>query len=132
MYKPLEKKRKPNYFGQLDMKYLNDSTKFWKIIKPFFFGLNSNKMMIVRRINCYQRKGLSRRLWTTISLIYQKSLNLVDSSESNVDNTGSNCRHSLSNVLSEHHVSVKIIRKKKKDNGEFRFQPDWPSWHTTL
>ena len=53
-----------------------------------------------------------------------KSLNLVDSSESNVDNTGSNCRHSLSNVLSEHHVSVKIIRKKKKDNGEFRFQPD--------
>ena len=48
----------------------------------------------------------------------------MDSSESNVDNTGSNCRHSLSNVLSEDHVSVKIIRRKNKDNGEFRFQPD--------
>ena len=32
---------KQNYFGQLDMKHLNDSTKFWKIIKPFF----SNKEM---------------------------------------------------------------------------------------
>ena len=34
----LLKKRKPNYFGQLDMKHLNDSRKFWKKIKTFFFG----------------------------------------------------------------------------------------------
>ena len=34
----LLKKRKSNYFGQLDMKHLNDSRKFWKKIKPFFFG----------------------------------------------------------------------------------------------
>ena len=52
-----------------------------------------------------------------------KSLNLKDSSESNVDNIGSNIRHSLKNVLFEDHVSVKIIREKNKDNGEFRFQP---------
>ena len=31
-------KSKQNYFGQQDMKHLNDSRKFWKIIKPFFFG----------------------------------------------------------------------------------------------
>ena len=30
------KKSKQNYFGQLDMKHLNDNRKFWKIIKPFF------------------------------------------------------------------------------------------------
>ena len=51
-----------------------------------------------------------------------KSLNLKDSSESNVDNIGSNIRHSLKNVLFEDHVSVKIIRDKNKDIGEFRFQ----------
>ena len=36
-----------------------------------------------------------------------KSLNLKDSSESNVDNTGSNIRLSVKNVLFEDHVSVK-------------------------
>ena len=52
-----------------------------------------------------------------------KSLNLKDSSESNVDNIGSNIRHLLKNVLFEDHVSVKIIREKNKVNGEFSFQP---------
>ena len=44
-----------------------------------------------------------------------KSLNLKDSSESNVDNIGSNIRHSLKNVLFEDHVSVTIIREKNAD-----------------
>ena len=48
---------------------------------------------------------------------------MKDSFEQNVDNTGSNIRHSLKNVLFEDHVSVKIIRQKNTDNGEFRFQP---------
>ena len=30
------KKSKQNYFGQLDMKHLNDNRKFWKIITHFF------------------------------------------------------------------------------------------------
>ena len=33
----LLKKSKQNYFGQLDIKHLNDSRKFWKITKPFFW-----------------------------------------------------------------------------------------------
>ena len=52
-----------------------------------------------------------------------KSLNMKDFPESNVDNTGSNIRHSFKNVLYEDHASVKIIRKKNTDDGEFRFQP---------
>ena len=48
---------------------------------------------------------------------------MKDSSESNVDNTVSNCGHSLKNVLFEDHVSVKIIREKNTNNGEFCFQP---------
>ena len=52
-----------------------------------------------------------------------KRLNLKDSSESNVDNTGSNVRPSFKNVLFENHASVKIIREKNKYNGEFCFQP---------
>ena len=48
MYKTFEKS-KQKYFGQLDMKHLNDSGKFWTIIKPFFSskGMNSNKMMVI-------------------------------------------------------------------------------------
>ena len=51
-----------------------------------------------------------------------RSLNWKDYSESNVDNTGSDIRHSLKNVLFEDHVSIKI-REKNMDNGEIRFQP---------
>ena len=39
------------------------------------------------------------------------------------DNTDSNIRHLLKNVLFENHVSFKMIRKKNTDNGEFRFHP---------
>ena len=75
----------------------------------------------MRRTNCYQRKGLSccYNYFVDIS----KSLNLKDSSESNVDNIGRNIRHTLKNILFEDYVSVKTIRKKNTDNGEFRFQP---------
>ena len=75
----------------------------------------------MRRTNFYQRKGLSccYNYFVDIS----KSLSLKDSSESNVDNIGSNVRHTLKNILFEHHVSVKTIREKNTDNGEFRFQP---------
>ena len=47
----LLKKSKHNYFGQLDMKHLNDNRKFWKIIKPLFSEkeMNSNKMMIIEK-----------------------------------------------------------------------------------
>ena len=47
MYKIFEKS-KQKYFGQLDMKHLNDCGMFWKIMKTFFSnkGMNSNKMII--------------------------------------------------------------------------------------
>ena len=48
---------------------------------------------------------------------------MKDSSESNLDNTGSNIRHSLKYVLFEDHLSVEIIREKNTDNGEFHFKP---------
>ena len=52
-----------------------------------------------------------------------KSLNFKDSSVSDVDNIGSNIKHSFKNVLFENHVSLKIIREKNTDNGEFHFRP---------
>ena len=48
-----------------------------------------------------------------------RSLNLKNSSESNVDNIGSNIRLPLKNVLFENRVSVKIIKENNADNGEF-------------
>ena len=48
-----------------------------------------------------------------------RSLNLKNSSESNVDNIGSNIRLPLKNVLFENRVSVKIIKENNTDNGEF-------------
>ena len=46
------------------MKHLNDSRKFWKIMKPVFGdkGMNSNKMMIIEKDKLLQRKDLSQRL----------------------------------------------------------------------
>ena len=119
------KKSKQNYFGQLDMKHLNDNRKFWKIIKPFFSdkGMNSNKMMIIEKDKVLSEERSIAKVMNNYFADISKSLNLKDSSESNVDNIGSNIRHSLKNVLFEDHVSVKIIREKNKDNGEFRFQP---------
>ena len=55
----LLKKSKQYFFGQLDMKHLNDSRKFWKIIKPFFSdkGMNSNKMMIIEKDKLLSEEG---------------------------------------------------------------------------
>ena len=108
----LKKKSKQNYFGQLDIKHLNDSSKIWKI-KPFLSdkGMISNTMIIIEKDKLLWREGLSQRLWTTIPLIYQ-SLNLKDSSESNVAKTDGNIWHSLKNVLLEDNVSIKNIREK--------------------
>ena len=48
---------------------------------------------------------------------------MKDSSESNVDNTGSNIRHSLQNILFKDHLSVKIIREKNTENRKLHLQP---------
>ena len=45
----LLRKSKQNYFGQLDMKHLNDNRKFWKIIKPFRRRNELIKMMIIEK-----------------------------------------------------------------------------------
>ena len=121
----LLKKSKQNYFVQLDMKHLNDSRKFSKIIKPLFSdkGMNSNKMMIIEKDKLLSEENSIAEVMDNYFVDISKSLNLKDSSESNVDNPGSKIRHSLKNVLFEDHVSVKIIREKNTDIGEFRFQP---------
>ena len=97
---------------------------FWKIIKPFFSdkGMNSNKMMIIEKDKLLSEEGSIAEVMSNYFVDMSKSVNLKDSSESNVDNTGSNCGHLLNNVLFEEHVSVKITREKNTDKGEFRFQ----------
>ena len=124
MYKLFLKKSKQNYFGQLDMKHLNDSRKFCNIIKPFSSekGVNSNKMMIIEKNKLLSEKRSIAEFINKYFVDISKGLNLKDCSETNVDNTGSNIRYSLKNVLFEDHVSVKTIREKNTDNGEFRFQ----------
>ena len=106
------------------MKHLNGNRKFWKIIKTFFLdkGMNSNKMMIIEKDKLSEERFIAE-VMNNYFVEISKSLNLKDSSESNVDNIGSNIRHLLKNVLFEDHVSVEIIREKNKVNGEFRFQP---------
>ena len=44
------------------MKHLNDSRKFWKIIKPFSLdkGMNSNKMMILEKDNILSEERSQR------------------------------------------------------------------------
>ena len=91
------------------MKHLNDSRKFWKIIKPFFSdkGMNSNKMMIIEKDKLLSEEGSIAEVMNNYFVDMSKSVNLKDSSESNVDNTGSNCGHLLNNVLFEEHVVLK-------------------------
>ena len=119
------KKTKQNYFGELDMKHLNDSRNFWKRIKPFFSdkGVKSNKMMIIEKDKLFSEERSIADVMKNYFVGISKSLNLKGSSESNVDNIGSNIRHSLKNVLFEDDISVKIIREKNADNAELRFQP---------
>ena len=117
--KNLLKKSKQYYFGQLHMKYLNDSRKLWKIIKPVFLdkGMNFNKAMIIEKDKLLAEEGSIAEVITTILLIYQKSkfegLFWIKRRQC------SNCGYSLNNVLYEDHASVAIIREKNTDNGEF-------------
>ena len=55
----LLKKSKENYLGELDVKHLNDSRKFRKIIKPFFSDkrMNSNKMMMIEKDKLLSEEG---------------------------------------------------------------------------
>ena len=114
----LLKKSKENYLGELDVKHLNDSRKFRKIIKPFFSDkrMNSNKMMMIEKDKLLSEEGSIAEAMNNYFVAISKSLNLKDSSESKVDNTGSNFGHSLNNVLLEDHVSVKIIREKNTES----------------
>ena len=102
------------------MKYLNDSRKFWEIIKPFSLdkGMNSNKMMIIEKSKLLSEERSIAEVMNKYFVGVSKSLNLKDCSQSNVDSTGSNIRHSFRNVLFEYHVSIKIIREENTDNEE--------------
>ena len=84
--------------------------------------MNSNKMMIIEKNKLLSEKRSIAEFTNKYFVDISKGLNLKDCPETNVDNTGSNSRHSLKNVLFEDHVSVKTIREKNTDNGEFRFQ----------
>ena len=86
-------------------------------------GMNSNKMMIIEKDKLLSEEESIAEVMNNYFVDVSKSLKLKDSSESNVDNTGSNCGHSLNNVLFEDHVSVKTITEKNTSNGQFRFQP---------
>ena len=75
-------------------------------------GMNSNKMMIIEKDKLLSEEESIAEVMNNYFVDVSKSLKLKDSSESNVDNTGSNCGHSLNNVLFEDHVSVKTITEK--------------------
>ena len=85
--------------------------------------MNSNKMMIIDKDKLLSEEKSITEVMSKYFVDISKSLNLKDSSESNLDNIGNNIRHSVTNILFEDHVSVKIIREKNTDNGEFRCQP---------
>ena len=107
------------------MKHLNDGRKFWKTIKGFFLdkGMNFNKTMITEKDKLLSEERFIAEVMNNYFVDISKSLNLKAFSESNVDNTGGNIRHSLKNVSLQDHISVKIIREKNRDNGEFCFLP---------
>ena len=77
--------------------------------------MNSNKMMMIGKDKLLSEEGSIAEAMNNYFVAISKSLNLKDSSESKVDNTGSNFGHSL-NVLLEDHVSVKIIREKNTES----------------
>ena len=108
-YKSFEKKQTKLTWTTRYMKHLDDSRKFYKIIKTFFSdkGMNSNKMMIIEKDKLLSEEGSIAEVMNNYFVDMSKSVNLKDSSESNVDNTGSNCGHLLNNVLFEEHVVLK-------------------------
>ena len=85
--------------------------------------MNSKKMITIEMEKLLTEERAIAEGLKNYFVDISKSLNLKDSSESNVDNTGSNRRHSHKNILFEDHVSVKIIREENTDNEELRFQP---------
>ena len=85
--------------------------------------MNFNKMMILEEDKLLSEEGSIAEVMNNYFVDISKSLNLKDFSESNMYNSGNNRGHSLNSVLFEDHVSVKIIREKNVDNGEFHFQP---------
>ena len=48
-----KKKKKKDYFQNLNIRDLSDNRKFWKTIKPYFTnkGLNSNKLLLREKGN---------------------------------------------------------------------------------
>ena len=80
-------------------------------------------MMILEEDKLLSEEGSIAEVMNNYFVDISKSLNLKDFSESNMYNSGNNRGHSLNSVLFEDHVSVKIIREKNVDNGEFHFQP---------
>ena len=89
------------------MKHSNDSRMFWKIIKPFFSdnGMNSNKVMMIEEDKLLSEQSSIAEIMNNYFVDISKSLNLKDSSESNIGNIGSNIRHLFKNILLENHVS---------------------------
>ena len=76
----------------------------------------------MRRTNYHQRKGLSQS-YDNCFVDMLKSLNLKDPSDSNIESTANNTRHSFKNVSFKSHVSIKIMKEKKTDNVYLYFQP---------
>ena len=85
--------------------------------------MNFNKMMIFEEDKLLSEEGSIAEVMNNYFVDISKSLNLKDFSESNMYNSGNNRGHSLNSVLFEDHVSVKIMREKNVDNGEFHFLP---------
>ena len=69
--------------------------------------MNSKKMMIIEKDKLLSEERSIAEVMNNYFVDISKGLNLKDSPESNVADTGSNIRHSLKNVLFEDHVSVK-------------------------
>ena len=98
------------------MKHLNGNRMFWKTRSFLDKGINSHKMMIDK--DKEKDKLSSQEMSITVFMNnyfvnISESLNWKDSSESNMLNIGSNM-HLFKNVAFGNHVSVKIIRGKKR------------------
>ena len=61
--------------------------------------MNSNKLMIIEEDKLFSEERPIAEVVNNYFIDISKSLNLKDSSESKVDNTGSNIRDSLKSVL---------------------------------
>ena len=78
-------------------------------------------MMIIEKDKLLSEEMSIAEVMNNYFIDISKNLNLKDTSESNANNIG-NIRHSLRNIWYEDHISVKKIREKIEDSGDFRFQ----------